>query len=235
MSDPTRPDDPGPGEQDELLAAEYVLGTLPEDERRAARDRIEVDGAFAARVRAWELRLAPLNADYAEASAPDLLPAIEERLFGGAAPARAARPVPRRRWFDLGWRGGALAAAAAAVIVFLAVALWPPSPAPVVLRADLAAEDADLRFAARWDAAAGRLELTRVSGTAAPEGQDYELWLIDEAGVPRSLGLLRDPVTQVAAVLAPGLTLAVSLEPEGGSPEPVPTGPVLAAAALAEG
>jgi anti-sigma-K factor RskA len=36
-----------------------------------------------------------------------------------------------------------------------------------------------------------------------------------------------------AAVLGAGITLAVSLEPEGGSPGDGPTGPVLAAAVLA--
>ena len=233
MSDPTRPDDFGPEERDELLAAEYVLGTLPAEERRAARDRAEVDGAFAARIRDWQARLEPLNDGYDEAPAPDLLPRIEERLFGAPDPAPA--PPPRRGWFGLGWRGGALVTAAVAALAFLAVTLWPPAPAPAVLQAELAAEEVELRFAARWDAAAGQLELTRIAGDPAPAGQDYELWLIDDTGVPRSLGLLQDPVTQLTTLLAPGLTLAISLEPEGGSPDAAPSGPVLAAAALAEG
>lgn len=228
MSDPTLPPDPGPEEQDELLAAEYVLGTLPGDERRAARERAEVDGAFAARVRAWEGRLGPLNDGYDEVPAPDLLPQIEARLF------TTQLTAARRRWSLFGWRGGALATTAIAAAVFLAVTLWPPGPAPVVLQADLTAEDVDLRFAARWDGAAGLLELTRAQGDAAPAGQDYELWLIDATGVPRSLGLLRAPVTQVSAPLAAGLTLAISLEPEGGSPDEGPTGPVLALAVLNE-
>lgn len=228
MSDPTLPPDPGPEEHDELLAAEYVLGTLASEERRAARARAEVDGAFAARIRAWEHRLEPLNDGYDEAPAPDLLPQIEARLFA------ARPPAPRRRWLRFGWGGGALATTVIAAAVFLAVTFWQPGPAPVVLQADLTAEDVDLRFAARWDASAGLLELTRAQGEPAPSGQDYELWLIDETGVPRSLGLLREPVTQVSALLAPGLTLAVSLEPEGGSPDEGPTGPVLALAVLNE-
>ncbi len=236
MSDPTHPDDFGPVERDELLAAEYVLGTLPDAERRAARERAEVDGAFAARVRGWEERLSPLNDAYEEAPAPDLLPQIEARLYGDAlqAPVSSPAPTPRRRWFGLGWRGGALAGTAAAALVFLAVMFWPPAPAPTVLQAELAGDEVELRFAARWDSAAGQLELTRIAGDAAPEGQDYELWLIDADGVPRSLGLLRERVEQVGTLLAPGVTLAISLEPAGGSPEPVPTGPVLAAAPMAE-
>ncbi|WP_209426989.1 anti-sigma factor [Pararhodobacter sp. SW119] len=226
MSDPTHPDDFGPEERDELLAAEYVLGLLPAEEHRAAGDRVAVDGAFAERVRQWEARLSPLNAGFEEVPIPDLLPRIEARLF------RQTEAFAPKRRFAFGWGAGTLAAAAMAAVVFLAVTLWPPGPAPVVLQADLAAEDAELRFAARWDGAAGQLELTRTAGTAAPAGQDYELWLIDDSGVPRSLGLLRDPVTQLAAVLQAGQTLAVSLEPEGGSPGDAPTGPVLAAAPL---
>lgn len=241
MSDPTHPDDFGPEEQDDLLAAEYVLGTQPAAERRAARERAEVDGAFAARVSAWKERLSPLNAGYDEAPAPDLLPQIEARLFDDvAAPGMAAPASPARGGLlgrlagGFGWRGGALASALAAAVVFLAVVFWPPAPAPAVLQADLTTEEADLQFTARWDPVDGQLAMTRVTGEPAPEGQDYELWLIGEDGVPRSLGLLREPVTQLATVLAPGVTLAISLEPEGGSPEPAPTGPVLAAAAISE-
>jgi anti-sigma-K factor RskA len=228
MSDPVHPDDFGPEEREELLAAEYVLGTLPAEERQAVRDRAEVDGAFAARLGRWEHRFSPLNEGFDDVQVPDLLPEIEAKLFG-AEPA-----APRRRWFATGWRGGALATAMIAAMVFFVVVLLPPTPAPSVLQADLVTEDADLRFAARWDAGAGLLEVTRAAGEAAPAGQDYELWLIDESGVPRSLGLLREPITQIQAALAPGLTLAVSLEPEGGSPGEAPTGPVLAAAPLDE-
>ena len=231
MSDQTPPEEFGPEEQDELLAAEYVLGTLSAEDRRVARERAEVDGDFAARVSVWEMRLESLNGDYEEVPPADLLPQIEERLF---AKPNAAAPAPRSRWSSWGLRGGALVTVMIAAIVFFVVTLTPPTQPPVILQADLTSEDVDLRFAARWDGSAGLLEVTRAVGTDAPQGQDYELWVIDETGVPRSLGLLRDPVTQVQTVLESGLTLAVSLEPEGGSPEETPTGPVLAAAALDE-
>ncbi len=233
MSDPTRPDDPAFEEQDELLAAEYVLGTLPGAERARVRQRAEVDGAFAALIRTWEARLAPLNDSYDDAPAPDLLPQIEARLFADldAAPSQPAR----RGWFGLGWIGaGAISAVLAAVAVFFVLTFTPPGPAPAILQAELSTEDADLRFAARFDSSTGLLEISRAAGDAAPTGQDYELWAIDAEGVPRSLGLLRAPLEQVQTALVAGITLAVSLEPEGGSPEPAPTGPVLAVAALAE-
>ena len=68
---------------------------------------------------------------------------------------------------------------------------------------------------------------------------DYQLWLLTNDGTPVSVGLLPQMgestlALDAAALAAIGIseTLAVSLEPLGGSPEPGPTGPVLYTAAL---
>ncbi|MEX0708146.1 MAG: anti-sigma factor [Woeseia sp.] len=62
---------------------------------------------------------------------------------------------------------------------------------------------------------------------------------LTDAGVPVSLGLLPQSGARTLSLddaalnaLATSSTLAVSLEPLGGSPQPVPTGPVLYTAAL---
>ncbi|WP_323005507.1 hypothetical protein [Pseudorhodobacter sp.] len=68
----------------DILAAEFVLGTLPLEAREAAATRIRRDAHFALAVARWEHRLAPLNAGYEDVPAPDLLPKIEARLFGAA-------------------------------------------------------------------------------------------------------------------------------------------------------
>ncbi|MCB1405623.1 MAG: anti-sigma factor [Rhodobacteraceae bacterium] len=217
MTDPTRPDDGFPDDwtpedHDDLLAAEYVLGVLTGDDWRAMHDRAQIDGGFAARVAGWEARLSGLNDSFPDMPAPDLLPQIEARLFP---------TVPARRRFAWPW----LAGAAVAASVALAVLIWPQPPAPmsVQLVGDSAA------FAARFDGSV--LEFALDVG-AAGQGRDYQLWAIGADGVPRSLGLLRGPVTQVAADLPAGITLAVSLEPEGGAPGLLPTGPVLATGVL---
>ena len=203
-----------PMEQDDALAAEYVLGVLALPERLAAEARIKNDSAFAARVVAWEARLAPMNDDFADLPAPDLLPQIEARLF--------PQPVaaPRRNW--LGWLAGALTAAAVAVAAV--VVLAPVPQAPVI--ATLGEADASLRFEARFDGSA--ITVTRVAGSAAPDGQVQELWIIAPDAAPVSLGLLAGESLSVPYPAAPaGWTLAVSLEPAGGSPTGAPTGPIV--------
>ena len=70
--------------------------------------------------------------------------------------------------------------------------------------------------------------------------QSYELWVIPPGGKPHSLGLV-DPKRPVKVVVPPELlphvsadsTLAISLEPVGGSPTGQPTGPVIANGKLA--
>jgi len=210
-----------PLEEDEALAAEYVLGVLPLTDRLAVETRLKNDTAFAALVTAWENRLSPLNDTYDEAPAPDLLPRIEARLF--PSPVRAAR----RPLF--GWLAGILTAAA--VATGAAFLLLPPPAAPVI--ATLGEATAPLRFEARFDGQA--LTITRVAGSAAPEGQVQEVWIIAPDAAPVSLGLLPGESLTVPYPEAPaGWTLAVSLEPQGGSPTGAPTGPVLAAGTITD-
>ena len=214
MSDSFSAESWPPEDPDDLLAAEYVLGLLALDERQRAAEMAEVDGGFRARIAAWEQRLAVLNAAYDEGPVnPDVLPAVEAALF--ARPASA----PRRRLGWL-WAAGTLVAAAFALVVML----WP-TPPRLMARLD----GGDLVFEASYQDAL--LQIARI-GPDAGEGHDYELWAIGPDGVPVSLGLLRGDTQQVAVDLAAGVTLAVSLEPSGGAPGAVATGPVLAAAPL---
>jgi len=68
----------------------------------------------------------------------------------------------------------------------------------------------------------------------------FELWLIPTGETrPRSLGLVQpgQPIRleippDLAGRLTPDATLAVSIEPPGGSPTGLPTGPVIAAGKL---
>jgi anti-sigma-K factor RskA len=57
----------------------------------------------------------------------------------------------------------------------------------------------------------------------------HQLWIIAPGSAPVSLGLLADADLTVTTKAPKGWTLAVSLEPAGGAPDGVPTGPILAA------
>ncbi|MDD7970690.1 anti-sigma factor [Roseinatronobacter alkalisoli] len=209
---------------DDVLAAEYVLGLLEGDDWQAAKDRAAIDGAFAARVQAWETRLAPLNDLYDDAPAPDLMPQIEAQLFP-AAPGRK-----RRSWLWGLLSGTAVAAAFGVALLVWDIAAPPSGP---TLQAELVAEDRELVLQARFDMASAELRVS-LRGQGAGADLDYELWVIDETEIPRSLGVLRDGELTIPAELAQGQVLALSLEPAGGSPTGLPTGDVLAVAELTE-
>jgi anti-sigma-K factor RskA len=72
--------------------------------------------------------------------------------------------------------------------------------------------------------------LIRAAQVSAVPNQSYELWAVPPQGAPISLGVVeptgeteRDVAETLRPLLAPGGTLAVSLEPEGGSPTGAPT------------
>ena len=202
-------------EDDDLLAAEYVLGVQDAQTRALVEARLKRDTVLAAAVTAWEHRLGGLNDDFAPVPAADLMPAIEARLFPQA-------PRPRRTWF--GFAAGAALAASLAVAVML---VMPRDTVPVLTTL----ATADLAYEVRSDGDV--LQVIRVTGNAAPEGQVHELWAIAPGAAPVSLGLLADAPLEVRYPTPPhGWTLAVSIEPAGGSPTGAPTGPVILAQEL---
>lgn len=212
-------------EEDDLLAAEYVLGVLDLAERGPAEARLRRDPEFARRVADWENRLGGLNEEFAPAPAPDLLPALEARLFAKAAPRR------RRGWF-----GGLLGMATAAALALAAFVVFvPPAvpPAPDYTATLSATATGPLRFEA--SIMGQSLTITRAAGTAAEPGRVHELWLIAGDAAPLSLGLIEGEALTVALPdqpLAPGLVLAITLEPAGGGPGGKPSGPVIASGVL---
>lgn len=213
---------------DDTLAGEYALGVLSGEERRAVEARLRTDARFAALEEQWRMRLAGLAATVKPVD-PDLSTwaAIEQTLF----------PSERRGlWHSLAfWRFlTAAAAGVAAGSLAFALIVAQPEPPRQPLVASLQATDAGPSYVARIDPLDGRLFIRAVNAggdaTRVPE-----LWLIPADGVARSLGVIeRDGASQVVIpeqmrqFVSPDATLAISLEPPGGSPTGHATGPVIA-------
>lgn len=226
---------PEPG-GDDILAAEYVLGVLSADERRQASARIDAEPAFARMVDRWEVHFAPLAAEYTEVEAPvSVRRGIDHRLLRDAAEQSRLHP-----WSSLVFWRGLAAAAVAALVLYIAVPYMnPPTQAPQqFMVASLAADGSDVKYMVMYDAATGEVGLSHVAGERAA-GKDFELWMIEGKNPPVSMGVIpvgttmKMPVKQeMRDKLATGAVLAVSLEPAGGSPSGLPTGPVVAAGDL---
>jgi anti-sigma-K factor RskA len=201
---------------DDLQAAEYALGVTDIAARQAAETRAARDPAFAARIADWQAHFAGLNDDFAPAAAPpDLMERVEARLFP-----RPAQPAPRAPWSWLRGLGPG------AVVLGL-VAWFLFAPALPEMTATLADQGQGVSWQA--DLTRGQLTLSAARGPAAPDGKDYELWIIRGSDAPVSLGVLPaagERLTLPDAAL--GAVLAVTLEPKGGSPSGKPTGPVVA-------
>ncbi|TCM58539.1 anti-sigma-K factor RskA [Rhizobium sp. PP-F2F-G48] len=223
--------------RDEVLAAEYAVGVLSFADRKRLEARIEREPAFALLVAQWEDRLSPLELPTEEAPPRSVYPKIEARLFGSSASAGARRGG---WWHSVAvWRGVAFASMAAVVVLAaMQQGLFgaKPSPAPAPLVAAMKGEGSPLALLASYDAASGRLAITPVAADAdAP--RSLELWLVPGGdAAPVALGVLPQDgrgVIDIApahrANLSEGITLAVSVEPPGGSPTGLPTGPVIAA------
>lgn len=220
---------------DDLVAAEYVLGVLPAQDRAAAARRVETEPGFARLVDRWEVHLAPIGAAYPSVAPPaSVRAAIDRRLFASAVrPTAAASPG---LWSSLAfWRGLTVAAVAALALYVAVPLLAPATQAPQIrLVASLAADSSDVRYLAVYDQAAGDVALSHVAGERAA-AHDFELWMIEGTDAPVSMGVI--PVGSSIHLivdeaarrkLAAGAVLAVSMEPAGGSPTGKPTGPVVA-------
>lgn len=220
---------------DEAAAAEYVLGTLDEQERADFEQRRKTDPSLDVAVGDWERRLSPLAEGAPEIAPPSqVLSALRARLFGvsdGGADIVSwsdfrALESRLRRWR---WATAACGLLAASMLAW--IALVPLAKPDQKFVAVLQKDPNSPAILLDVDVAARQLTMRPVSAQT-PENKAYELWLIDPSlGPPRSLGTLasngitRSSLTRYDPGTIKGATYAVTLEPAGGSPTGAPSGP----------
>ena len=218
------------------LAAEYVLGTMSARARRRFAIHLRGNPQLRRAVSEWETRLSALT---------NALPAIEPpaRVWQGIKTRlQIGRPAAAGFWESLSfWRVSSFASGLLALALIIMVATpKPETPADagrmVVVMNDLATKRPAMT--ASWEPGqrGSRTLRIRVIGHAemAPDTA-WELWMLPGGDQkPVSLGLITTHETQVvkipqalAAKLDSAHGLAMSVEPAGGSPTGLPTGPVL--------
>jgi anti-sigma-K factor RskA len=235
MSDPVPPI----GEEPDVAAAELALGLLDGDERAQALRRMLAEPGFAAEVEAWRTRFGQMFELWPEAAAhSDGLARIDRALDSPVQPKATGRLWPALA------AASSLIAACLLLVLLLRPPLAPPSPqAPVarapVMMAAIAPSTSGAPAAAVYDPASGKLSIA--AAAMGDPAHSTQLWVIGGDAVPHSLGLMTahaativtlDPANR--ARMASGAVIAVSLEPIGGSPTGLPTGPVIAKGALSQ-
>ncbi|TWF58466.1 anti-sigma factor [Neorhizobium alkalisoli] len=226
----------GGGARDEVLAGEYVLGVLPAEARRRVEDRMATDRAFARIVQRWESDLSSMNEEYEPVTPPARVFAdIQTRLFGAEQ-----APAPGLWNSAAFWRWISTATSAMAVLAILfgsglfnlnRIAATPP------LVAKLSGPNAQVDLLASYDQQSGRLQVVPVAAGPA-RNKSLELWVVPASGNPLSLGIMPSDFdgdmvipADLRSRIGEGATLAVTLEPFGGSPSGLPTGPIVASGA----
>jgi anti-sigma-K factor RskA len=228
----------------ERLAAEYALGTLRGRARERFRCWLRADASVARAVAEWEARLAPLIDAVAAVPPPARLWRRIEQRIGAAARSGGGLWDRIGFWRNLGLAASGMAATLLVALIVVSPQPQRPAPPPVVVMPD---KQMPSYLAMLTDpktqvpvilVSAGRksdqLWVKTLNPTIHVADRSLQLWAIPKSGAPVSLGLVsteeKGMLTLVAAAdqsLADIPALAVSLEPQGGSPTGAPTGPIL--------
>ncbi|NNM14898.1 MAG: hypothetical protein HKO58_11280, partial [Gammaproteobacteria bacterium] len=236
----------------DFLGMRYVTGLLRGPARTRFTKLLQSNDVLRKAVDRWEELLSPLAWSLEPVQPSELvLPRIMRKIRAnnnGASNA-STKPVTldtkardRRSWF--------MTSAAAALAVISSIGWWQTSQRPpevvtervVETVTQAVPEAADIAvinsaegkpiWITRIYSKSERIDIQVQTGPDEVTDKDYQLWALTDAGVPVSLGLLpkSDEISlqlgeaELEALKTTG-TLAVSLEPLGGSPQAVPTGP----------
>lgn len=211
------------------LAADYAIGLMPTAARRRFEQLLLDDAELRVELAKWQESLASLNEPLVEVPVPDRVwTTINARI----EPQELHVPAKRPFW---NWLRVTVAVCSLLVAVTLGILYNRDSSQYSATLLSASAQPA-LRIKAHDD----YLQVEPLTLAAVAPGHSLELWAVPADGKPISLGVIpaggkgRVALSEKQhALLGKPIALAVSLEPEGGSPTGQPTGPVLYQGALA--
>ncbi|WP_369788657.1 anti-sigma factor domain-containing protein [Rouxiella sp. WC2420] len=223
------------------LSAEYALGTLRGSARLQFEQQMLQDPELAAEVARWQEAFAQLDNHLDPVVPPE---SVWKRIQLQLPP----KPLPleptlehslasqkSRSRFNRAYIGWAVAACLAAVL--LVPKLWETSglkntaTTPVAVLANSGATPSAGQWVVMASNTSHQLTITPLHAAQVASDRSLELWVIPAGGKPKSLGLVSSEAPTALALndmqANGGSTLAISLEPKGGSPTGQPTGDVL--------
>ena len=222
----------------QVLAGEYVIGTLSAASRTNLEARMKNDAALRTAVEMWEEKLAPL-AELIEPVEPS--PALWSRLESSVAATPIARAAPSfvkpsaSWWNSLNlWRGlatsGFATAAFMGVVVITKIAT-PPAPGYMVVL--VGPQDKSPGWVVQAGTNSQQARLIPLGKMEVPSDKSLQFWTKgDDWKGPVSLGLVKPgqsleiPLDKLPPLQANQL-FEITLEPSNGSPINRPTGPIL--------
>lgn len=216
----------------DLLAAEYVIGTLVGAPRRRFEKILSLRADVRLATWAWEQRLHGLCAEIEPVRPPRSLWRGIRRRIGQQE--HGTRLAPRLAFAGI--------TAAIAMFAFYLGGLIQSDPVPgdpehMAIFAD---ETSRPLWVLSLDTDTGELVVQALGADPLGDDRVHELWALPAGGNPLSLGVLGVEPGRLERTLTPALVaaveqsanLAISIEPAGGSPTGLPTGPVVHQAAL---
>lgn len=205
------------------LAADYAIGLMPTTARRRFESLLIDDPNLRAEVAQWQESLVGLTTSLEPQPVPER---VWQQIVARIEPQRLH--VPEKRPF---WSWMRIAAVACTLLVAVIVGVIYNRDKPDFNATLVAGNQQPALTVQAFDR---YLKIDPVAVASVETGRSLELWAIPADGVPVSLGVIPDNgkgrvdlSDSQRRLLGSQTTMAITLEPKGGSPSGKPTGPIL--------
>jgi anti-sigma-K factor RskA len=205
------------------LAADYAIGLMPTTARRRFESLLIDDPNLRAEVAQWQESLVGLTTSLEPQPVPER---VWQQIVARIEPQRLH--VPEKRPF---WSWMRIAAVACTLLVAVIVGVIYNRDKPDFNATLVAGNQQPALTVQAFDR---YLKIDPVAVASVEAGRSLELWAIPADGVPVSLGVIPDNgkgrvdlSDSQRRLLGSQTTMAITLEPKGGSPSGKPTGPIL--------